>query len=187
MEVWKDIPDYEGIYQASNTGLIRSTPNKTTSNKRFDKRVWKTRILKHKHPVQRKRQDPRVTLWKDGKSRDYLVSRLIAITWVDGYSPELTVNHIDGNPNNNACANLEWVTRSENITKGFETGLYASVQKPIELKNADGVFVFASMAEASRFLGRNHGYIHNCLRRNTAAKDTCGNQYEINLKKAVLI
>ena len=140
METWKDIPGFEGLYQASNTGLIRSAPGKVTSSKRFSHRVWKTRILKHKFPLQRKRKDPRVTLWKDGKCKDYLVSRLVAMTWVEGYEPFLTVNHIDGNPQNNNSMNLEWVTLSENIKKGYETGLFASVQEPIMLKSAEGEF-----------------------------------------------
>lgn len=185
MEIWKDIPGFEGIYQASNTGLIRSAPCKVTSNKMYSRRVWKSRVLKPKNPVKAKRKDPRVTLWKDGKCKDYLVSRLVAMTWADGYSPELTVNHIDGNPYNNDSSNLEWITLSENIKKGFESGLYAGIQEPIMLKSADSEYEFASMAEASRFLGRNKGYINTCLKRNCPIKDTSGKQYGIYFLKAV--
>lgn len=130
MESWKDIPGYEGLYQASNTGLIRSAPGKVTSSKRFSHRVWKTRILKPKAPVKARRHDPRVTLWKDGCCKDHLVSRLVAMAWVDGYSPLLTVNHIDGNPLNNDCSNLEWVTIQENVKKGYETGLLQIARNP---------------------------------------------------------
>ena len=126
--LWKDIPGFEGIYQASNTGSIRTKPGKVTSNKRYARREWKTRVLKVKYP-QRRRKDARVTLWKDGKESDHLVSRLVAMTWVDGYAPGLTVNHIDGNPENNAIENLEWLSLADNVRKGFETGLFAKCQK----------------------------------------------------------
>ena len=45
-EIWKDIPNYEGIYQASNLGRIKTAPNKITYTKRHGVRHWKSRILK---------------------------------------------------------------------------------------------------------------------------------------------
>ncbi len=82
-EIWKPIPGYEGLYDASSLGRIRSSPGKITSSARFDKRIWKTRIMKFKcAPNPKGRDDYRVTLWKDGKCIDYLVSRLIpSSTW----------------------------------------------------------------------------------------------------------
>ena len=183
MENWKDVPGYEGVYQASNTGRIRSAPGKVSSNKRYSRRVWAARILKTKSPAKARRKDPRVTLWKAGESEDYLVSRLVAMTWIDGYSPELTVNHIDGNPYNNDSSNLEWITLSENIKKGFSSGLYANIQKPITLTRNNSEFEFASMSEASRFLGRNNGYIGNCMKCNRPVKDASGKQYGICFSK----
>lgn len=61
-EIWKDIPNYEGIYQASNLGRIRTAPNKTTSNKRYGKRVWAVRVLKGRgnNKVEPKYGRPRV-------------------------------------------------------------------------------------------------------------------------------
>ena len=78
--VWRDIPEYEGIYQASNYGDIRTVEGKTTYTKLHGKRVWKSRVLKGKgdHFTPGRR----VSLWKDGKSKDYLVSRLVAMTFL---------------------------------------------------------------------------------------------------------
>ena len=161
--LWKDIPGFEGIYQASNTGSIRTKPGKVTSNRRYAHREWKTRVLKVKY-LKGRRKDARVTLWRDGKESDHLVSRLVAMTWVDGYAPGLTVNHIDGNPENNATDNLEWVSIGDNIRKGYETGLFSKCQKPITLIGETACIKFDSMAQASRFLGRKNGYIHNCIK-----------------------
>jgi hypothetical protein len=69
-ELWKDIPGYEGLYQASNLGRIRSAPGKTTSSARYKVRVWKVRIIKAKTERRcrnsKGKMDERVELWKNG-------------------------------------------------------------------------------------------------------------------------
>lgn len=164
MERWKDIPGYEGIYEASNCGRIRTAKGKTTFSKLHGIRHWEQRVLKQKYESRKggEKKDARVMLWKDGKESTYLVSRLVAMTWCDGSQRELTVNHIDGNPTNNRAENLEWVTRAENIRHGFETGLFP--QKCVTVTDANGgVFEFQSMASASRYLGRNDGYVSGLI------------------------
>lgn len=172
MEHWKPIPGYEGIYDASDDGKIRSAPNKVTSNALYERRVWKSRIMRQKITRNaRGRYDARVCLWKDGKEHTYLVARLVAMAWCDGYSDGLTVNHIDGNPLNNNANNLEWVTLKENIALGFETGLYDSFTKKVKLIDKNGSEQsFNSMSSASRYLGRNHGYISLIVQNNRMAK-----------------
>lgn len=126
MEQWKMIPGYEGLYEASTLGQIRSAEGKITSNARYSRRVWKQRIIKQKY-VNRKTgkcRDARVCLWKDGKEKTHLVSRLVAMTWCNGYADGLTVNHKDGNPLNNNYKNLEWMSLADNIRHGFKNGLY---------------------------------------------------------------
>ena len=137
METWRDIPEYEGLYEASTLGRIRTKAGKTTHTQRHGVRHWKQRVLKQKLCRNKKgRIDARVELWKNGAHHTFLVSRLVAMAWVDGYSPELTVNHRDGNPLNNRIENLEWLTFSANIKHGFESGLYFT-QKPVRLLCGD--------------------------------------------------
>lgn len=167
MEEWKDIPGYEGLYEASNLGRIRTNANKVTSSARFPVRHWKQRIMKQKYQKRRSngKKNARVCLWKDGKEKTFLVSRLIAMAWCDGYAEGLTVNHIDGNPENNNASNLEWVTMSDNIRKGFEDGLF-STTKPCIMVMEDGTELhFRSLAAASRYLGMNNGYISNAMKK----------------------
>ena len=78
---------------------------------------------------------------------------------------------------NNECSNLEWVTIQENIQKGYETGLFANCQKSVQIVHEEGVLVFPSMAEASRFLGRNNGYVSNCIKLNRPIIGSDGKQY----------
>ena len=166
MELWKDIPGYEGIYEASNHGRIRTKANKTTSNSRFRIRHWKQRILKQKYSTRSSgKKDFRVSLWKNGKRHDYLTARLIALTWCDGFSDGMTVNHIDGNPENNNADNLEWVSLERNIRHGFDNGFFRKNMKPVTLMINGEMVSFASMSEASRALGRSHGYVSSAIKK----------------------
>lgn len=180
MEEWRDIPGYEGIYEASSLGQIRSKAGKTTYSDRHGVRHWRERILKQKICRNKKgRCDARVDLWKNGVHKTFLVSRLVAMTWVDGYEPELTVNHRDGNSLNNRAQNLEWLSRADNIKQGFEDGLYHNCC-PICLKSGDMMLLHNSLAEASRALGRNNGYVHDCLKNHRPIISASGVKYKVS-------
>lgn len=176
-EIWKDIPNYEG-YQASNLGRIR-TYNKITYTKKHGCRHWKNRILKYKSQKDYK-TGYRITLWKEGKPKDLLVARLVATTFLENLiNTEMTVNHKDGNRLNNNINNLEWITRAENIKYGFENGQYK--QTKTILYNDKEKKEFRSLSLACEFLGRNHGYITNCVKRNKKAKSIKGIEYSIEI------
>lgn len=161
MEHWKDIPGFEGLYQASIEGQIRSAPGKTTSNAMHDKRVWKTRILKGRG--NNLKTGRRVNLWKNGQPAEWLVARLVALTWVPGFKEGMTVNHINGNRMDNRVCNLEWLSLTDNIRHGFDTGLYSKNQKQVVLRDhrSGKQKGFDSMAEASRFLGKATSFVSN--------------------------
>ena len=177
-ERWRPIPGFEGIYDASDLGRIRSAPGKTTSNARCDRRVWQTRILKPKHLCTKKRRDERVTLWKDGVPKDYLVARLVAMAWHGVPEDGLTVNHINGNWRDNRPSNLEWVTLRENILHGHASGLYAAVRKQVTLIDESGeAHAFPSMRGADAFLGRGIGYTSNAIRAGFRISSAHGDHY----------
>ena len=180
MEEWKDIPGYEGLYEASNLGRIRTAQGKTTTSARFDKRVWKQRVMKPKHPNTGKREDGRLSLWKDGEVKDYLVARLIAMAWL-GLPPEgYTVNHKNGIWSDNRPENLEWISLSENIKHGFETGLYDSIMKPVVLIEENGErMYFKSLSSADRYLGRKVGYLSNAIIKGLGVHGTDGRNYRV--------
>lgn len=173
-ETWKDIPGYEGIYQASTLGNIRTVEGKTTCNKRYSKRVWKSRILKGRgnNPNTGKR----VNLYKDGKAKEFLVARLVALTFFGNPPEGFTVNHKDGNRMNNNVENLEWLSLADNIRHGFSTGLYHT-QKPVTLKKGCQVLEFGSMAQCDSFLGRSAGYTSNTLKRKNTLFNVKGEEF----------
>lgn len=165
-EIWKDIKDYEGIYQASNLGRIRTVEGKTTYSERHGIRRWKSKILKYKGYTPK--TGYRVSLWKDKKNKDFLVARLVAFTFLNGDINDRwqTVNHKNGDRMDNRLENLEIISLKENIRHGFKTGLYSNV-KPIILidKKTKEEKYFYSSSEASRFLNMNHSYIHNKIKK----------------------
>ena len=165
MERWREITGYEGLYEASNYGNIRTCKGKITSSAKCNKRIWKQRVLKGRgnNPITGKR----VSLWKDGKVKDWLVARLVAMTWVDGYSEKLTVNHKNGNRLDNKFENLEWLTLADNIRHGFETGLY-STQIPVTITNkvTNETMSFNSMSKAAKHIGKSPGYISELFKKN---------------------
>ena len=105
-EIWKNIPNYEGLYQASINGEIRSL---------YTNIILKQEISKNGYC--------KVMLCKNKKRKLLSVHRLIAMTYLDNYSEDLQVNHIDGNKQNNTINNLEMVTCKENIQHSFKNNL----------------------------------------------------------------
>jgi len=166
-EKWADISEYKNIYEVSNLGRIRTHVDKTTYTEKHGIRHWKQRILKPKG--QTYATGYRVSLWKDGEQKDFLVSRLVAFTLFneDINNHKLTVNHIDGNRFNNHIDNLELISLADNIRHGFETGLFTCCKKTI-LKNVitKETNEFHSMSKASEFLGKDFRFISGMIKKN---------------------
>ncbi len=98
-EMWKPINDYEGLYEISSYGRIKSLRGK------------KPKYLK---PQNDSRGYLQIGLNKDGIRKNYKVHRLVALHFVDGYFDGAEVDHIDTDRKNNHYSNLRWVTHSEN-------------------------------------------------------------------------
>lgn len=183
-EVWKPIPGYEGLYEASSQGRIRTAEGKVTSSARFDRRVWQQRIMKQKWHKRKGvgKEDARVCLWKDGKEKTFLVARLVAMSFLPAPYEKLTVNHINGDTTDNSVKNLEWVTLAENNRLGFQNGLFSATEKPIILTQDNGAaHYFASMADASRYLEKNEHYVSSALSRGHFCYDSLGTRYRARL------
>lgn len=118
-ETWKDVAGYEGIYQCSDLGRVR-TVARTIVCKNGMPKPLPQRTLK---PHFNSNGYLWVYLWKDGLKRFRFVHRLIAEVFVPNPEAKLFVNHIVGVKTRNEAVNLEWSTRKENISHAFTSGL----------------------------------------------------------------
>ena len=168
-EIWKPIPFYEGIYEASDKGKIRTCEGKTTWTELHGERKWKQKVLKQKND---RNGYKRVSLWKEGECKDWLVHRLILLAFEGENKNKKIVNHIDGNHSNNHLDNLEWCTYKENLIHAYENKLNESPD-PIILfnSNTQEMNYFYSKSKASEFLAKNTGYISNVLKSGVSEVD----------------
>lgn len=159
MEKWKAIPGYEGLYEASNQGRIRTVKRSYINNLGIEIHVDQ-KIIKQRYFIRKKRRNAVVNLNNHGVKKAKSVPRMIAMAWCPGYKEGLTVNHIDGNTLNNCAENLEWLSNEKNIKQGHRTGLYNGMYKKCSLIDQDGeIKHFDRQIDASRFLGRGNSYI----------------------------
>lgn len=133
-EVWKPIPSYEGLYEVSNLGKVRSLDRKVFWE-RFQ--VYTTKhgkILKFKIDRAGYR---RVTLYKDDKARHWYVHRLVLLAFVGLPQNNQECCHNDGSRTNNTLSNLRWDTKESNMKDTMKHGTsYFSTQKGIKNANA---------------------------------------------------
>lgn len=109
-EVWKDIEDFEGLYQVSNLGRVRSL-DRIDKNGQFRN----GRVLADKH---NNRGYHTIALYRGGNTKYWLIHRLVAIAFLDNPDSLPEVNHKDENKANNAASNLEWCTSAYNLNYG---------------------------------------------------------------------
>ena len=116
-EKWKDIPDYEGLYQISNYGFVKSFPRNGTTNEVVYLSAWFDGKGYQK-----------VTLSKNGKRKQYPLHRLVASAYVPNPHNYRDVRFIDGDKYNVICTNLEWCNISH-IPKRHKKGAFSTYAK----------------------------------------------------------
>lgn len=118
-EIWKDVKGYEGLYQVSNLGRIKSLDRHfiRSNNKSF---TYKGKILKGSLDTKGYIQ---IELKGNGQRDIRALHRLIAIAFIPNPENKPQIDHLDGNKTNNKVTNLEWVTCRENIRRAWRNGL----------------------------------------------------------------
>lgn len=149
-EVWKDIPNYEGLYQISNLGRVKSLPRKWSPKETILKAEGKSEEYLH------------VSLWKNRVSYHLYIHKCVAQLFVPNPNNYTYINHKDENKRNNTYSNLEWCTFEYNMNYGTRNERIGSKltnrkdkSKPVLQKDLNGNIIseYKSLSEAHRVTG----------------------------------
>ncbi len=170
MEIWKDIEGFEGLYQVSNKGRVKSLERELIYiNGR--RHLYKETILKS---IRQNTGYYTVTLHKDRVANIKFVHRLVAQAFLPNPQSLPQVNHKDEDPSNNKLENLEWCSASYNMNYGTikqrlrERELnHPKLSKAVCQYTLDGELVatYPSAMEAMRQGGFHRGHIDECCNR----------------------
>lgn len=163
MEIWKSIKDFNGLYEVSSYGKVRSLDRVILDKNKRKIRLKGKELYFTKSKIDEKSHLSRfsVQLWKNNKTYLRFVHRLVAETFIPNPENKQTINHIDGNPLNNHVENLEWATYSENQKHAYKYGLikvkrnyFPKNCKSVKAYNDNNdVIITKSAGEMSRRLG----------------------------------
>lgn len=169
IEVWKPIINYEGQYEISSFGRVKSLPR---TNGTF--RLSKEKMLH----IKLNRGYSYVTLCKNNKLRTFTVHRLVAVAFIPNQDNKAEINHKNGIKTDNRIENLEWATSSENKIHRIEVlKIYNKKGKEdkrskiiLQTKNNEIIGMYYGFREAQNKTGIDNASIWRCCnnKQNTA-------------------
>lgn len=161
IESWKPVIGYEGLYEISNKGRLKSL---------YKKAFGAPAIIEDRKPTPK--GYIRIALKKNGKLKLHMLHRIVANAFLNNPERKDFVNHKDGNKLNNAVSNLEWCTNIENATHAIATGLWnkdnrgkkggKNIKARIVLDLETGIF-YDYAGEAAIAKGFNAGTLRSML------------------------
>lgn len=144
-EEWKPVHGYEGMYEVSNLGNVRSVDRLVKTNGgayRLLRSKSKKKCTSNGYEL--------VHLYKFNESELCYVHRLVATAFIPSVTDKPFINHIDGNGTNNCVENLEWCTQSENVYHAYRNNL---TTRPRPIMCVETGKCFDTIADAARYLG----------------------------------
>lgn len=161
--MWKPIQGYEGYYEVSDSGEVRSLDRYVLETR--GKHTGTQKLLKGRKMKLTENNYLVVNLRKNNTSYVVPVHVLVAKTFIPNPDNLPTVNHKDGNKLNNDVSNLEWVSYADNNIHALRTGLRHPRGEKITQFTLNGEYVadYASVSEAARATGFSRGAISHCV------------------------
>ena len=166
-EEWRDVVGYEGLYQVSSEGRVKSLERKDCLGRTIRERILKPRTDRYGYLV--------VNLCDGGKRKHFFVHRLVCQAFHDNLDNKPEVNHVNEDKTDNRACNLEWSTRRENNNHGTRNERSAkALSKPVGQYTLDGelVKIWPSTIEVQRQTGFGQGHI--CKAANGKFKQVYG-------------
>ena len=154
METWKNIKGYEGLYQVSSMGRVKSLERKDCLGRIVKERFLKPCIDRYGYLF--------VNLCAGGKKRTFFVHRLVCQAFHENPDNKPQVNHLNEDKTDNRVCNLEWATAKENLNHGTHNErMVKTLSKPICQYTLDEKIVktWASLTEVQRQTGFSQGNI----------------------------
>lgn len=185
-EIWKDIEEYEGIYQVSNLARIKSIKPKKFRDCKYnfhlEEKYLKSRVDRDGYLIH--------GLTKHGKTKSHKLHRIVAKSFLINTNPSLfnQINHIDGNKLNNSPENLEWCDITHNIREAIRIGLKGGKpykpridSTPINQYDNSGnlIRIYENLAQATRETSITNAAICNCLNGRSKSSGGFVWKYEI--------
>jgi len=169
LEIWKDVVGYEGIYQVSNLGRIRSL-DKIIKGRKFAGKIRRQKNCRKGYKA--------ITLCSNQIHKTFRVHRLVAIAFIPNPYNKPEINHLNEQPADNRVENLAWSTRKENVNWGSRTAkqvksfvekkipAFGNHPKPVLCFSKENVLVgeYRSAAYAGKITGIDHSHISKCCR-----------------------
>ena len=157
-ERWKDIKGYEGLYQISDLGRVKSLGNNKTKKDKILKNTMNNAGYYY------------IDLSKDNIKKRYTIHRLVGIYFVDGYKEGYTVNHINECKTDNKYTNLQWCSQQENTLHSshkWAGGNNYNAKKIICVETGE---IYPSISDACKDIGRSFQSMHRAIK----TSGTCG-------------
>ena len=169
LETWKPVKGYEGLYEVSDRGRVKSLEREVSFKSKNQFGVFYTeyktpeRILS---PIMQSNGYWVVGLGFMGKRKIKSIHRLVAEAFIENPDNKPQVNHIDGNKGNNNASNLEWATPSENTKHAYKTALLTHYSRAVYQIDPETIIGkrWESVRAASRALGITESGIIKCCR-----------------------
>lgn len=158
---WLPVPGYEGIYQISETGLIKSVDRKVLHGERFIN--VKGKIISQRINNSGYKE---VRLCHEGKTKTTFIHILKATAFIPNPENKKEVNHIDGNKLNNELTNLEWINHSENMKHAYSIGLCKKSKQVKKITDNCLQLTFPSIKKAAEFYSIPYSTCKNYLNGN---------------------
>lgn len=155
-EIWKDIKGYEGRYQVSNMGNVKSL-NYNYTGKEKNLRARKPNTYNKYMAIE---------LCKNNKKEVFFIHRLVAEAFIQNFKNLPVVNHKDGNKTNNKADNLEWCSYSSNVRHAYDTKLIKLKNRAVSQYGLDGKYIrdWNGVREIQRTLGYSSGALCDCCK-----------------------